>query len=482
VAYKHGIGVREVKGSAIPIVTSSFVPVVFGAAPINLTNLETPPVNKPVLCFGYDEAKNAFGYSDDFNFTLCEFMSSHFSLFKASPVILVNVLDPAKHKVNVPTEKISINKDIATIEVQGILADKIVVKSDDGSKTYDKGKDYATNFDNDGNLVIQRIASGTIPANTTSLSVQYEKVDPSAVKAADVIGGVDTNGKYTGLELIDQIFPRFRVLPGMVLAPGHSTDPSVAAVMTAKVSNINGLFESISLTDIPTDQVKSYTDAAAWKNNNNYTSKLQIVGYPKVLMGEKQYHLSTQLAGVMSVTDASNDDVPYVSPSNHNLQAAGAVLKDGTEVFLGPDQAAYINGQGIVTALNFIGGWVAWGNRTGAYPANSDPKDTFIPVRRMMTWIKNTIILTYWQKVDAPGDRRLTASVTDSLNQWFNSLSAQGYLLGGRVEFNESENPVTDLANGKVRFHVYATPPSPAEDIEFIVEYDAQYLTTLFAS
>ncbi|MFD0710635.1 phage tail sheath family protein [Paenibacillus sp. GCM10027626] len=481
-AYKHGVYTQEVSSAVVPAVSAAIVPVVFGTAPINLTKLEAAPVNKPILCFTYGEAVEAFGYSNDWSFTLCEFMNSHFSLFEASPVVLVNVLDPGKQKKAVPADKVSLVKDVATVKAQGIIASTLIVKSDDEASTYEKGKDYEANFDNDGNLVIQRIAAGTIPANTSSLSVEYDKLDPSAVTAADVIGGVDKDGNYTGLELIDQIFPRFRFVPGMVLAPGYSTDPSVAAVMTAKVSNINGHFESISLTDIPTDKVKSYTEAPAWKNDNNYTSPLQIAGYPKVLLGDKQYHLSTQLAGIMAVTDAANDDIPYVSPSNQNLQATGAVLQDGTEVFLGPDQAAYLNGQGIVTALNFIGGWKAWGNRTGAYPAITDPKDSFIPVRRMMTWIKNTIILTYWSKVDAPGDRRLTATITDSLNQWFNGLAAQGYLLGGRVEFNESENPEVDLMDGKVKFHVYATPPSPAREIDFIVEYDAKYLAAVFGA
>jgi hypothetical protein len=48
------------------------------------------------------------------------------------------------------------------------------------------------------------------------------------------------------------------------------------------------------------------------------------------------------------------------------------------------------------------------------------------------------------------------------------------------VAFLADENPTIDLMDGIVRFHVYATPPGPARDIEFIVEYDAQYLGALF--
>ncbi len=116
-------------------------------------------------------------------------------------------------------------------------------------------------------------------------------------------------------------------------------------------------------------------------------------------LGEEVYHLSTQAAGLICKVDAQYDDLPYVSPSNKNIQATGAVNDDGKEVALGPDQAAYLNGEGIVTALNFIGGWKLWGNRTAAYPGVTDVKDTFIPIRRMFNWIGNTIILTFWQKL-----------------------------------------------------------------------------------
>ena len=34
--------------------------------------------------------------------------------------------------------------------------------------------------------------------------------------------------------------------------------------------------------------------------------------------------------------------------------------------------------------------------------------------------------------------------------------------------------------DGIITFHVYVTPPSPAREIEFVLEYDPDYLATLF--
>jgi uncharacterized protein len=63
---------------------------------------------------------------------------------------------------------------------------------------------------------------------------------------------------------------------------------------------------------------------------------------------------------------------------------------------------------------------------------------------------------------------------------WLNGLTNQGATLGGRVEFRHDENPTTELLAGHYVFHVFIAPPTPAEWIEFLIEYDVSYLDTLF--
>ena len=131
--------------------------------------------------------------------------------------------------------------------------------------------------------------------------------------------------------------------------------------------------------------------------------------------------------------------------------------------------------------LNFIGGWKCWGNRTAVYPATTDPKDSFIPVERMFTWVGNILVQNYWFRLDFPITRRQIDTILDSVNLWLNGLAARQFILGGRVEFMETENSNLDLMDGILRFHVYLTPPSPNREIDFILEYDPEYLSTLFS-
>lgn len=487
-AYGHGVYISEVATSILPPVeTSAGLPVVFGTAPVHLTENPSANLNKPVLCYSYADAVAEFGYvpadetTGKFEFTISEFMSSHFALFAVAPVVFVNVLDPATHVAAVLAEEVTLVSDEATPANVGVLQSTVVVKSSDGQTTYVNDTDYALTYKTNGDLVITRLDGGTMTAGST-LQIDYSYLDTSAVTSADIIGGVNgTTGAYTGLELINEIFPRFRLVPGQIVAPKYSADSAVATVMKAKSRNINNHFKAMSLIDVPTGEVTKYTDVAAWKNDNNVMDAGQVACWPKLSLGGVQYHLSSQLASLICLTDSNNSDIPYVSPSNKSLQADSTVLEDGSEVWLSPDTAAYLNGQGVITALNFIGGWKAWGNRTAVYPASTDPKDSFLPVRRMFDWVGNTITLTYWQRLDYPLNPRQIQTITDSVNIWLNGLTSQGYILGGRVEFREDENPTTSLIDGIAKFHVYLTPPSPNREIDFVLEYDPAYLSSLFA-
>ena len=96
----------------------------------------------------------------------------------------------------------------------------------------------------------------------------------------------------------------------------------------------------------------------------------------------------------------------------------------------------------------------------------------------MFNWVANTLVLTFWNKVDNPMNKRSVETIIDSANLWLNGLAAQGCLYGARVKVLTDENPITDLMDGIIRFHVYMTPPAPMRQIEFIQEYNVEYLST----
>ena len=464
-AFRHGVYKSEVPTSLVaPAQGESGLPVIVGTAPIWLGDKSN--VNVPKLCYTYAEAVQAFGYCDDWeNYTLCEFIYSQFALFAQAPCVLINVFDPDKH-----SEKLT-DQEYASTDGKVNLGKGII-----SAKTAAGAAEI--NYDDEGNAIVPI-------TGTTVTFTEIVKAKPSLVTAANIIGGVQAStGKYTGLELVNQVFPKFGLVPGLIGCPKWSEQAGVAAIMRAKGDNINGLFTCCSVIDIPSGEngAPTYTSVPEWKNRNNYVAERQIVCWPKVKLDDKVFHLSTQLIGLMNKTDRAHSDIPYKSPSNEMLQMNACVNEAGQEIDLDFSQANYLNSMGIVAPLNWIGGWRAWGNRTGCYPTNTDPKDCFIPVRRMFDFIGNQFILTFWQKVDEPMAPRLIKTIVNSFNMYLNSLVAREVLLAGRVEFLQSENYKTDLLNGIIKFHIYITPPIPAEVIEGIFEYDPDGLDVLYSA
>ncbi len=456
-AFRHGVYKSEVPTSVVaPSQSTSGLPVFIGTAPVFMA--DSSCVNTPRLVYTYEEAVSIFGYSSDWDsWTLCEAMYSQFVLYGQAPCVLVNVFDPAVHKEETSgAEYASLNGSVNL--------GQNVMKADTQTLYYD----------DEGNAHISASQPVTISRIT--------KAKPSAVSVNEVVGGYSVStGKNTGLECVQDIYPKFRLIPGLIVCPKYSENPEVAAVMRAKSENVNGLFTCMSIVDIPSDAsgAKTYADAPSWKTSHNYTSERQIVCWPKVALNGREYHMSTQVAGLMNRVDAGRGDIPYKSPSNELMQIDSCVA-GGQEILMNIEQANYLNSQGIMTALNWTGGWRSWGNRTGAYPANTDAKDVFISVRRMMDYLGNVFITTFWQKTDEPMTPRLIRSIVNSFNMYINSLVAIEALLGGRVEFREDENSYTDLLNGKLRFHMFITPPIPAEVIEGVFEYDPEYLSALY--
>jgi phage tail sheath protein FI len=486
----HGVSITEQStGVKPPVSVSPGLPVYVGTAPINSVDLTN--VNKPKVANTLAEFEAAFGaLSDDFDsWTLHEAAKAHFSVYSVAPIVCINLLDPENpaHVASATGESHQLVKGSVQLQVYGgpdapllgILKASVVVKYAAVAKTL--GTDYTLAFDADGFLVVTRVSTGSIPADDSVITADFDYLDPSAVTSDDVIGGYSA-GTYTGIEVIEQVYPALRLVPGFLLAPKYSSIPEVAARLQVKAASIDGSFRAMALTDLSTDpgDIATYADAPAWKTDNGFTAVDSAPCWPKFKNGSDVYHLSTIVACIANVTDAAHAGIPFASPSNKAAIGTSAVLDDGTEVLLTRPQANTLNDQGIVTVLNGFNGWKLWGNRTGAYPGDTDPKDAFIPIRRMFNWIENTIILTTDQNVDEPGNRRLIDSVNGTIQSFLNGLVAAQALVAGTIEFRTDENPVTDLSDGKIRWHVTLTPPSPGQELDFIVEYDPSALSALF--
>ncbi len=492
--YRHGVYPSEKPTQLLPARTvDSNVVFAVGLAAVHTLAADKPVyVNVPRLFYSYDEFVQEMGWDDDnFSaFTLQELVYSHFSLYRAAPLVVVNVFDPATHQMAVDGESATFAASgnggtaAGTARLGHTHVSNVVVKDTLGSTTYKAGIDYTLNAVSG---VLTRVDGGGIEEGAT-VSVSYSHSDPAKVEAADIIGGIDVaSGDPTGLELIDEVFPRYRLVPTTVVCPHFCEDEAVAVVMAAKCDGINGLFKAIALVDVPTgpDGVSKYTDVPGWKESHNLTDGLMVVCWPKVKLGDRVFGLATQLAGVISETDGDHEGIPYASPSNKlmNITSAGYSDENGNwkEVWLGLEKANYLNGQGVYTVSNFDGGMKTWGGRMACYPSNTDPKDAQDCIRRFFNWYQSTFILTYFAKVDSPLTRRFIQTILKSEQIRLDGYTSREILLGGSISFDEGDNPTTDLIDGICRFHTRMTPPPAARSIENAFEFDTDNLSILFS-
>lgn len=485
-SYKHGVYTSEQATSmTAPVLGTAGLQVIIGTAPVNMSKDPAGAVNKPILANNYKEAVEAVGYLPDFEkYTLCEAISATFSIVGTGPVVLINVLDPVTHKTAITGGAVQVNSNVATVEETGVIIDdalqvSIPAVGEETAIALVRGEDYTASFNDDGTLNLIMVSARAQAA--TTLTVAGNKINPEAVTAADIVGGVNAStGEEKGLEVIRQIYPKLGMTPGILIAPRFSQDATVAAALQAKTKEINGVFKCVCVIDIDNASAsgaKKYTDVKTRKESQAVSDPNAYAVWPFAAVGETVYSGSSLAAALTAYTDAVNDDTPNVSPSNKILSISMACLSDGTEVVLDQDQANTINSFGVATFLN-MNGFRLWGNNTAAYPGNTDPKDRWFSVRRFMSWAANSFILTYFQRVDSPANKRLIEAIVDSENVRGNGFVARGVCARYEITYNEDENTTADLLDGRITFHQYITPFTPAEDIEDVIEFDPEALTT----
>ena len=483
---KLGVHVFE-KATSVqtPKVATVGIPFVVGTAPVQ-SAAKPAKSNVPVLVTSWDEAVEKLGFSYDWeSYTLCEFMYSHLQLFGAQPVIFCNINDPASMKREEAAADYTVADHRVAVSVDAI-ADTIKVSVTEGAgetaatRALERDTDYSILYDRDDTdtyvCIVELLEDGSA-YDAETVSVAYSAADPKTATVADVVDGVAQ---------VDACLTAVGLVPDLIAAPGWSHNTVVAAVMATKAAAINGLFKGKAVIDADSgeDGVTEYSQLSGYKNKNNFVDVDQIICWPMVQLGDYRFHLSTQICGLMATVDAGNRGIPYESPSNKNLKMDACVLKDGTPVNLTWNQVDLIAGSwGVVTAVNFLdSGWVAKGNYTACYPGNTDVKDQFIPVSRMFDFIGNTLIRTFWSKLDKPMTPALRDSILQTCNIWLGGLTGGGYLYGARAEMLAEENPLTSLLDGIITLHIYNAPPVPAQEIDFILEYDVSYMETALAA
>lgn len=391
-------------------------------------------------------------------------------------VIVVNVFDPATMNNLITQEAATIVNGRAQL-TEAVLfeAGDPVVAGGSPWVTYDVDDDYT--IDEYGLLKI--VPNGDIVEGST-VYVTYYTPDYSGLVASDFVG--TTTPARTGFKMFAESFDTFGVNPKIFICPEFSAIAAVALEMGIQSNAFRGICfvdaaEALTRTQLIAARTTAGTSFASvsrrvvpcgpWHKSFDYSGQLD------------NYPLSAWAAGVTAATDATEGY--WVSPSNHVV--VGVVDAEYSMVGQGindpSSDANLLNGAGIVTTLKVGAGRRLWGNRSAAWPTDSDPRN-FIPVQRVESTLHESLEKSMLPYIDRPNDQATRDSIKGTANAYIATLIQNGALLvGSECIYDPADNPALDLAAGKVKFRLVIMPPTPAERITFISYLDINLLTNI---
>lgn len=266
-------------------------------------------------------------------------------------------------------------------------------------------------------------------------------------------------------------------MPKIFIAPGLIDKEGAASQAVAAIRKTRGMW----ITEPPAASTKEQAKAYA----NGISDYRAACYYPrlKVLQEDGSSALdwaAPSYAGLIVQMDKNMTGEPietgyWCSPSN--LKLVDAVASEFDYEYLPNDSdcdVIELNSAGIVTTINF-NGLRAFGNRNTAYPSKSDVM-TFTAWRRTMDVIEEAIEKFAMQYLDrpmftTPDDlaNTLIGRVAESVNDYLRGKIGES-LVYGECFIKQEHNPLSNLMQGKVKFHYKATPAMVMEAIEFEAE------------
>lgn len=332
-------------------------------------------------------------------------------------------------------------------------------------------------------------ATGTIPQALKIIRQQYKSAIVFVIKiagssdtpvAADFQGEVNgTTGVKTGLFLFEECFSLYGFLPKILIAPTYSATAAIATLLRARALT----FRAAAYIDTPVDMTIATAllsrGVSGLFNFSDYRAKL-LFPTLKDLEGNA-VPFSPFAAGLRAYVD--NNEGFWYSSSNHTLEGVQALGVNITAAINDPDaDSNKLNAIGLTTVFNTYGsGFREWGNRNSAFPTNTDPR-TFEAMQRLDDITSESIELAMLPFLDKPMNQAQIDLVSETVNDYFNSLIAKGALLpGSKCYFDPEKNNVEDMANGKFVWTKDFMGSVPGERFTFFSVIDTSLLTKLIA-
>lgn len=306
-------------------------------------------------------------------------------------------------------------------------------------------------------VVVVRVAEAKEPAPGGDATAQTQD--------QLVIGGVSTDGRYTGLYALLTADVHTGVHPRLLAVPGLDSE-AVAAQLAVFAEKLRAFAYIGAHGQKTIAEVKTYRET--------FSQRELMIIYPDFIAyntqsGENETVPATAYAlGLRAKIDAEQGW--HKSLSNVPLDGVLGISADIWWSLQGKDTDANDLNSNNVTTLIKRDGFRFWGNRT------CDAETYFFEVyTRTAQILADMIVEAHFAYIDKTLTPSLVKDIVDGIKRKGDQLVTAGRLLGFDCWYDPADNPKENLRDGKAHIRYKYTPVPPLENLELTQTFTDEY-------
>lgn len=306
-------------------------------------------------------------------------------------------------------------------------------------------------------------------ASPVTVVVRVQEGDTDEETTANVIGGTNAQGQYTGMKaLLAAQSSGPRVKPRIIGAPGLENAAVVAELATI-AQQLRGFAYASDLTS------ETIEEAAAFRET--FGQRELMIIWPELMrfdtVAEKETARAASAFALGLRAKLDNEVGWHKTLSNIAINGVTGMSRDVFWDLQDPaTDAGYLNEKDITTIVN-NNGFRFWGSRTCAGPQDQFAFENYTRTAQVLA---DTMAEGHMWAVDAPMHPSLVKDIIDGINAKFRELKALGYIIDGQAWFDEEPNTAEVLQSGKLYIDYDYTPVPPLENLMFRQRITNRYL------
>lgn len=280
-----------------------------------------------------------------------------------------------------------------------------------------------------------------------------------------IIGGVNAEGRYTGLFALLSAPASVGETPRVLAVPGLDSE-AVAAQLGVIAEKLRA-FAYVSAYGCKTiAEAKTYRETFAQRELMVIWP--EFIAYSSATAKNETIPATAYAVGLRAKIDA--DQGWHKTLSNVVVNNVLGISADVYWSLQGTDtDADELNSKGITTLIK-RDGFRFWGSRTCDAEVY-----TFESYTRTAQILADMIAEAHFSYIDKPLTPTLVKDIVDGINQKGSALVTAGRLLGFSCWYDKNDNGTSDLRDGKATIRYKYTPVPPLEQLGLIQEFTDEY-------